>query len=142
MVQFWLPGVPLWVISLVLMSLMTGTNLLSVGSYGEFEYWFAGIKVAAIALFLILGTLFVVGVIGGEGPHVSNLTAHGGLFPKGLSAIFASVVIVVFSMVGAEIATIGRPSPTTRRRRSPGPPTLSSCGWAPSTSVPYSCWPA
>jgi GABA permease len=105
-VQFWLPDVPLWLISLVLMMLMTGTNLLSVGSYGEFEYWFAGIKVAAIALFLVLGTLFVVGVISGDGPHFSNLTAHGGLFPKGLSAIFASVVIVVFSMVGAEIATI------------------------------------
>ncbi len=31
------------------MVLMTATNLFSVKSYGEFEFWFAGIKVAAIA---------------------------------------------------------------------------------------------
>jgi GABA permease len=104
--QFWLPAVPLWLMSLILMVLMTGTNLFSVGSYGEFEYWFAGIKVAAIVVFLALGALFVLGIIGGDGPHFSNLTAHGGLFPKGVAAIFSSVVIVVFSMVGAEIATI------------------------------------
>src|SRR3712207_7452793 len=43
---------PLWLLSLGLMLLMTGTNLVSVASYGEFEYWFAGIKVAAIIAFL------------------------------------------------------------------------------------------
>ena len=56
--QFWLPDVPLWLMALVLMILMTGTNLLSVGSYGEFEYWFAGIKVAAIIVFLLMGSLY------------------------------------------------------------------------------------
>ena len=45
-INFWLPGVPTWVLSLVLMLLMTGTNLISVSSFGEFEFWFAGIKVA------------------------------------------------------------------------------------------------
>ena len=44
-INFWLPGVPTWVLSLVLMLLMTGTNLISVSSFGEFEFWFAGIKV-------------------------------------------------------------------------------------------------
>ncbi|MGD9960613.1 amino acid permease [Nocardioides sp.] len=105
-VQFWVPDVPLWLMALGLMSLMTATNLVSVSSYGEFEYWFAGIKVAAIIVFLILGSLYVFGIISGDGMHLSNLTAHGGFLPNGLSAIFSSVVIVVFSMVGAEIATI------------------------------------
>ncbi|MFC4784056.1 amino acid permease [Nocardioides sp. MAHUQ-72] len=105
-VQFWLPDVPLWTVALALMLLMTGTNLFSVGSYGEFEYWFAGIKVAAILVFLVLGGLYVLGVISGDGPHFSNLTAHGGFLPNGVGAIFSSVVVVVFSMVGAEIATV------------------------------------
>ena len=105
-VQFWLPDVPLWLVALALMTLMTGTNLFSVGSYGEFEYWFAGIKVAAIVVFLLLGGLYVFGVISGDGTHFSNLTAHGGFLPNGLGAIFSSVVVVVFSMVGAEIATV------------------------------------
>ncbi|MCW2712787.1 MAG: amino acid permease [Marmoricola sp.] len=102
---FWVHA-PLWLLSLALMVLMTATNLVSVGSYGEFEYWFAGIKVFAIMAFLVLGTLFVIGLWPNRGFDVSNLTAHGGFLPNGVGAIFSSIVVVVFSMVGAEIATV------------------------------------
>ncbi len=102
---FWFDA-PLWILSLGLMVLMTATNLFSVGSYGEFEYWFAGIKVFAIIAFLVLGTLFVVGLWPDQGFDVSNLTDHGGFLPNGVGAIFSSIVVVVFSMVGAEIATV------------------------------------
>jgi GABA permease len=104
--QRWLPDVPLWVMSLGLMALMTATNLYSVRSYGEFEYWFAGIKVFTIVVFLVLGTLFVLGLWPGRDMDFSNLTEHGGFFPNGVGALFSGIVIVVFSMVGAEIATI------------------------------------
>jgi GABA permease len=102
---FWIDA-PLWLLSLVLMTLMTLTNLISVGSYGEFEYWFAGIKVFAIMAFLVLGTLYVVGLWPHHGFDVSNMTRHGGFLPNGVGAIFSSIVVVVFSMVGAEIATV------------------------------------
>ena len=104
--RVWFADVPLWVFALVLMTLMTATNLFSVGSYGEFEYWFAGIKVLAIIAFLVLGTLFVIGLWPDQGFDVSNLTDHGGFLPNGAGAIFSSIVVVVFSMVGAEIATV------------------------------------
>jgi GABA permease len=104
-VRFWV-DLPLWLVSLVLMSLMTLTNLISVRSYGEFEYWFAGIKVAAIIVFLVLGTLFVVGLWPDKDFDVSLMTSQGGFFPNGVSAVFSSIVVVVFSMVGAEIATV------------------------------------
>ncbi|MDQ2802065.1 MAG: amino acid permease [Pseudomonadota bacterium] len=104
--QKWLPEVPLWILSLGLLLLMTATNLYSVRSYGEFEYWFAGIKVAAICVFLVLGTLFILGLWPHHGLDFSNLTAHGGFFPNGAGAIFSGIVVVIFSMVGAEIATI------------------------------------
>jgi GABA permease len=104
--QFWLPGVPLWLFSLLLMSLMTATNLFSVASFGEFEFWFAGIKVVAIVLFLGLGALFIFGIWPHKSMDFSNLTAHGGFFPLGTGAIFAAIVVVIFSMTGAEIATI------------------------------------
>src|SRR3954451_24513579 len=104
--QFWIPGVPLWVFSLILMSLMTLTNLFSVSSFGEFEFWFAGIKVAAIIVFIGLGTCFILGVWPHKSMDFSNLYAHGGFFPLGKSAIFAAIVVVIFSMTGAEIATI------------------------------------
>src|SRR5215213_8492109 len=103
--QYWIDA-PLWLMSLLLMALMTATNLFSVSSFGEFEFWFAGIKVAAIIVFLALGTLFVLGAWPDQSLDFSNLTSHGGFFPLGVGAIFSAIVVVIFSMVGAEIATI------------------------------------
>ena len=57
---------PLWLLSLVLMILMTATNLFSVSSFGEFEFWFAGIKVVAIVAFIVLGSLYVLGHLAGQ----------------------------------------------------------------------------
>ncbi len=102
---FWIDA-PLWLLSLILMVLMTATNLVSVSSYGEFEYWFAGIKVFAIMAFLVLGTLFVIGLWPDKGFDVSGLGGPVGFLPNGFDAVFASIVLVVFSMVGAEIATV------------------------------------
>ena len=105
-IQYWWKGPELWLLALGLMVLMTATNLISVKSYGEFEYWFAGIKVAAIVAFLVLGAMFVLGLWPGQDLDFGNLTEHGGFLPNGPSAIFSSIVVVVFSMVGAEIATV------------------------------------
>ena len=102
---FWFDA-PLWLMSLILMVLMTLTNVFSVTSFGEFEFWFAGIKVATIIAFLALGTAFVLGMWPNKGMDFSNLTAHGGFMPHGASSIVTAIVVVIFSMVGAEIATI------------------------------------
>ncbi|XVX20316.1 amino acid permease [Actinomycetota bacterium] len=103
--QYWIDA-PLWVMSLALMLLMTVTNLYSVKTFGEFEYWFAGIKVATILIFLVTVSLFVLGLWPGAELDFSNLTKHGGFFPHGKSILLAGMVTAVFSMVGAEIATI------------------------------------
>jgi GABA permease len=105
-IQYWMPAAPIWLTALLLLIAMTATNLFSVSSFGEFEYWFAGIKVAAILVFLGLGTLFVGGLWPHKDMDFSNLTAHGGFFPLGAMAVTVGVVTVIFSMVGAEIATI------------------------------------
>lgn len=106
LLQYWLPGVPLWIFAFLLMALMTATNLFSVSSYGEFEYWFAGIKVVTIILFLVIGSCYVLGLWPGKSMDFSNLTAHGGFLPMGGAVLFQSMVVVIFSMVGAEIATV------------------------------------
>lgn len=104
-IQFWI-DVPIWLTALILLIAMTATNLFSVSSFGEFEYWFAGIKVAAILAFIGLGSLYVIGLWPHKEMDFSNLTSHGGFFPLGAMAITVGVVTVIFSMVGAEIATI------------------------------------
>lgn len=99
-------GIPPWLIALFLVLLLTATNLYSVGSYGEFEFWFAGIKVVTIIVFILLGALFVIGLWPGGGVGLSNLYAEGGFFPNGPLAMFSGVATVIFAFVGAEIVTI------------------------------------
>lgn len=53
-IQYWIPEIPLWLLSLILTILLTLTNVFSVKSFGEFEYWFSFIKVISIVLFLCL----------------------------------------------------------------------------------------
>ncbi len=61
----WL-GAPQWVWALAVTLLLTATNLASVGNYGEFEFWFAGIKVVAIVGFIVVGILAITGVLPGS----------------------------------------------------------------------------
>ncbi|WP_041684884.1 amino acid permease [Renibacterium salmoninarum] len=106
-VHRWVPDIDQWVWALILMVLLTGTNVFSVKSFGEFEFWFASIKVAAIVVFLVLGVLAIFGLMPGvAAPGLSNLTGQGGFFPSGPGAVLAGILVVVFSFFGAEIATI------------------------------------
>src|SRR5437588_577294 len=83
----WL-GFPAWLLGLVLMGIMTAVNLMSARSYGEFEFWFASIKVAAIIVFIALAAAFACGLTAPTGPTFSNLTAYGGfIFTAVLSCL-------------------------------------------------------
>ncbi|MGE5118275.1 MAG: amino acid permease [Betaproteobacteria bacterium] len=106
LVRYWLPGVPSWIISLALLVTLTLTNLVSVKSFGEFEFWFASIKVAAIVVFLFLGGLFVLGLWPGAHADVSNLSAHGGFMPNGIVPVLTGAVAATGFYFGAEIVTI------------------------------------
>lgn len=102
----WLPDIPVWVIALAVMLVMTAINLLSARSFGEAEYIFSTIKVAAVIFFLIIATLCVLHIWPNSTASLSNLTTHGGFLPHGIGPLFASAVVVVFSMMGAEVVTI------------------------------------
>ena len=103
----WVPAVPQWAWALLVMVILTGTNLISVGSFGEFEFWFAGIKVVAIVIFIVVGALAIFGLPpGGEAVGTENLTGHGGFLPHGPGAILSGMLLVVFSFMGSEIVTL------------------------------------
>ncbi|WP_051798677.1 amino acid permease [Streptomyces sp. NRRL S-337] len=105
-VQLWLPDAPLWAISLVLMALLTATNMVSARSYGEFEYWFSSVKILAIVVFLFLGALYLLGLWPHAHGGLELLTSHGGFAPKGLGAVLTAVVPCIGFFTGAEIVTI------------------------------------
>ena len=106
LVRFWLPGPPTWLVSLALLLLLTLTNLISVRSFGEFEFWFASIKVAAIVVFLAAAGAYVLGLWPGAVAGFANLTAHGGFAPNGILPILTGAVAATGFYFGAEIVTI------------------------------------
>ncbi len=106
LVRYWLPDMPTWIISLSLLVMLTLTNLISVKSFGEFEFWFSSIKVGAIVVFLFLASLYVLGMWPGASFNLSNLTAHGGFAPHGFIPVLTGAVAATGFYFGAEIVTI------------------------------------
>ncbi|MFJ7250309.1 amino acid permease [Kitasatospora sp. NPDC098652] len=99
----WLPQVPAWVWVAAFMALFTGTNLAGVRHFGELEFWFAGVKVASICAFILLGA---AAVLTGRTPAAENLTAHGGLLPHGWHGVAVGTIAAVFAYGGLETVTI------------------------------------
>ena len=100
-------ALPVWQLGLILMLMLTGVNLMSSRSYGEFEFWFSSIKVAAIVVFIFIAGAYATGLTQPGGPTFGNLFQHGGGFmPFGWVAMLAGVITVLFSLCGAEIATV------------------------------------
>jgi GABA permease len=102
----WWPALAPWQYTLALMSLFTIVNLLSVRSYGEAEFWFASIKVAAIVAFLCAGTAFALGAWPGAHGGIPALTSHGGFMPNGPVRVLTGAVAATGFYFGAEIVTI------------------------------------
>ncbi|MEB4613829.1 amino acid permease [Leucobacter sp. M11] len=102
----WFPAFPDWGFSIVMLLLFTITNLISLRSFGEVEFWLASIKVVAIIIFLGVGTLFVLGLWPNAEFSVQNLWEHGGFAPNGAWAVISGVAIVIFSYFGTEIAVM------------------------------------
>lgn len=107
-VNYWYPDIPQWVSAMAALLLITSVNLINVKAFGEFEFWFALIKVVAIIGMIIAGLgiiLFGIGN-GGEAIGFENLWAHGGFMPNGINGLLLSLVMVMFSFGGVELIGI------------------------------------
>lgn len=103
----WFPDIGIWVFTLVITLLLTVTNLFSVKNYGEFEFWFALIKVLAIIGFVVLGAAAIFGLLpNSQVSGVSHLYDTQGFLPNGMGAVLAAMLTTMFSFMGTEIVTI------------------------------------
>ncbi|MEW1720541.1 amino acid permease [Streptomyces sp. NPDC093109] len=103
----WVPSVPQWAWVLLFMVVFTGANLITVKNFGEFEFWFAIMKVAAIVAFLVLGLLAILGVLPDTSPvGLTHLTGQGGFLPGGWHGVISGVLAVIFAFGGLEVVTI------------------------------------
>lgn len=101
------PAVPVPMAALAFMLFFTAINLLGVKNFGEFEFWFAILKVVAIIAFILIGVALLMGWLPDvASPGLSNFTAHGGFAPKGLAGVGAALLVVVFAFGGTEIVAV------------------------------------
>jgi len=105
-VQYWFPDVPTWVSALGCFLLANGISLINVRAFGESEFWFSVIKVAAIVAMIVYGVFLLAS--GGAGPQagVDNLWRHGGFFAHGFHGLVMSMAIIMFSFGGLEVIGI------------------------------------
>ncbi|WP_151960733.1 amino acid permease, partial [Acinetobacter bereziniae] len=104
----WFPFIPIWGYMLMVIIGLVWVNLQDVKNYGEFEFWFALIKVIAIVLFLVVGSLAIMHLWPWGEPAVAgmtNLTAQG-FMPGGFSSVVTALLGVMFAYMGAEIVTV------------------------------------
>lgn len=103
----WFPQVAIWQFTLAITLVLTVTNLFSVKHYGEFEFWLALVKVAAIVAFLVLGCVAIFGLMPDSRiSGMSHLYDSGGFMPHGFGAVLAAILTTMFSFMGTEIVTI------------------------------------
>ncbi|CAM4250597.1 D-alanine/D-serine/glycine permease [Bacillus manliponensis] len=106
--QYWFPDLPTWIPGIIAMVILGAANFISVKLFGEFEFWFAMIKIVTIVLMIIagFGLIFFGLGNGGNAIGLSNLWENGGFFTGGLSGFFFALSLVVAAYQGVELIGI------------------------------------
>lgn len=107
-VHYWFPLLPQWISALAGMAIVAAANMAAVKYYGEFEFWFALIKVVTIIVMLIVGAAVILFGFGNGGVPVgiSNLWVNGGFMPNGWGGMLAAMCVVAASFQGVELIGI------------------------------------
>lgn len=128
--QFWWPNLPLWVPTVVVVAIIFLLNVASVKNFGEMEFWFALIKVAAILILIAVGIVLVATGFtspSGNVAQISNLWDHGGMFPHGPMGVVAGFQVAVFAFSGIEL--IGTTAAEARDPKVTLPRAINSVPW-------------
>ncbi|NMN02424.1 amino acid permease [Bifidobacterium panos] len=139
-VNYWFPNIPKWVSAVVFLVAIAALNLLGVSKFGEFEFWFAAIKIVAV-IAMILGGLWViianVPTASGVRASIANwFNVGGGFLPNGLmsrnadgtwTGLLMALVVVMFSFGGTEL--IGITAGETAEPRTTIPKATNSIIW-------------
>lgn len=102
---FWFPHVHSWIWMVLFSAIIIGANVVSVKTFGSIEYWFATIKIFAIAAFIIM-SIYVLFSYGDGVKSVNNLVDHNGFFPNGFWGMWVAVIISIFSYLSIEMIAI------------------------------------
>jgi len=121
--------VPQWMFALAALAIVATMNMIGVKWFAEMEFWFALIKVAAIAIFLIVGVVFLgTGKeLAGQPTGLHLITDNGGIFPHGLLPALVLVQGVVFAFAAIEL--VGTAAGETKEPEKILPKAINSVIW-------------
>ncbi|MBN9744009.1 amino acid permease [Amycolatopsis sp. A1MSW2902] len=129
--HFWsfFTPIPQWVLALIALAVVLSLNLVSVKLFGEMEFWFSIVKVAALVLFLIVGIVLLVTQhpIDGHIPGPQLISDHGGVFPAGIVPMILIVQGVVFAYASCEL--VGVAAGETENPKKIVPKAINSIMW-------------
>ncbi len=125
----WFPDVPRWIWALAALASMGTINLIAVRAFGEFEFWFALIKIVTILAMVVVGIGMIAFGFGNDGiaTGISNLWAHGGFMPNGIQGVLMSLQMVMFAYLGVEM--IGLTAGEARNPTKTIPSAINSVFW-------------
>jgi L-asparagine transporter-like permease len=104
---FWFPGVPQWAWVAGVSVALVAINTAQVSKFGEFEYWFALIKVVAIVAFIVVGLGLILGFGPAPAVGLSNLfNGPGGFLPHGWKGMWLALTLVITSYMGVEVIAV------------------------------------
>lgn len=106
LMKYWFPSLPSVIWSFMFLTLIVILNLLSARAYGESEFWFAGIKVITVIVFIMIGISMIFGIFNGSPVGLKNFTIGDAPFVGGAKSIFLIFLIAGFSFQGTELVGI------------------------------------
>nr|WP_249125182.1 amino acid permease [Saccharopolyspora erythraea] len=129
--HFWaaFTPIPQWVLALIALAIVLSINLVSVKLFGELEFWFAIIKVAALVLFMVVGIFLLVTQhpIDGATPGPQLIADNGGVFPGGVLPMVLIMQGVIFAYAAIEL--VGVAAGETENPEKVMPKAINSIMW-------------
>lgn len=98
--------IPQWIPALAAVVFFAVVNLAQVKGFGEFEYWFAMIKIVVIMGFLVIGAALFLGLLPSHEFIGLTHVRESGFAPNGIPGIAAGLLAVAFAFGGIEVVTI------------------------------------
>ena len=95
-------SIPIYILSLIILTVITCVHLTSVRAFGESEYWFSTIKVLAIIAFIAVG-IYLLYQQYNQTHELPTFKTDQGWFPNGFLSIFVCMTIVTYSFQGVEL---------------------------------------
>ncbi|MDK8794807.1 amino acid permease [Corynebacterium sp. MSK044] len=99
-------GISPWIPALAAIAVFTVINFAAVKNFGEFEFWFALIKVLVIVAFLAIGAALWLGLLPSGGFVGLTNVSEVGFMPNGWAGVATALLAVAFAFGGIELVTV------------------------------------